>query len=87
MNHNVADIASVRNGKWQLKFETNANRMKEAYYRCGSGKAEGRRRRRQAELYEPTMTDLEFARSIERNCIKLIHLGKSALQLDNPLPT
>ena len=65
VNHNIASVASVRNGKWQSKFETNAGRMQDAYYRCGSGRPESRRRR-QAELYEPTMTDIEFERSIER---------------------
>merc|ERR550514_2422033 len=68
VNTNIAEVASVRNGKWQQKFGINAGRMQDAYYRCGTGKEpEGnQRKRRQAELYEPDMSDLEFARSIER---------------------
>jgi len=64
---NIPQAASVRNKKWQAKWETNAARMEEAFNRCGTYDSNARKRRQLDSYTSANLSEDAFGRSIERN--------------------
>lgn len=65
VEQNIPRAKSVINKKWQAKWETNAQRMRDAYERCGTKPQD--RRRRQIERFEDwSISDEEMFGALER---------------------
>ena len=68
VEQNIPNAKSVRTGKWQAKWETNADRMRAAYDRCGT-KPESRKRRQIERFEDWTVSDDDLFASTERSVL------------------
>jgi len=66
VEQNIPNAKSVQTGKWQAKWETNADRMKAAYDRCGTKPGEVRKRRQIERFEDWTVSDDELFAFTER---------------------